>query len=379
VIAPGPHRRSAWLDVDLGAIRHNLRVIGQLAGRARIAPVVKADAYGHGCEAVVGALVDSVDVFCVATLDEALLVRGLAPRTRVLLLYPAPADGLAEAAAADIELTLMSRADLEAVRHVEVRHDRRILVHLCIETGMGRGGLSPAELHGVAEATATDPRLTVVGMWSHLSAPEDAEACRRQVERFDAAAEAMAGAGRPPPPRHLAATGGLFAGTAPSLDMVRVGLALYGVLDGRLPLAEPARGAAAQLRPALSLTARPVAISEIPVGEGVGYGSLWRAERPSRVAILPVGYADGYLRGAQPGAQAIVRGRRMPLVGAISMDALAVDVTPMPDVGLGDDFVLLGRQGDEIIDVGELARARNTIAWEVLSSMAPRLARVYHP
>ena len=129
----------------------------------------------------------------------------------------------------------------------------------------------------------------------------------------------------------------------------------------------------------MSLKARPVAFSDIPVGEGVGYGSRWRAERPSRIAILPVGYADGYLRGAQPGAQALVRGRRVPLAGVISMDALAVDVTDVPGLAYDADFVLLGRQGDEAIRAGDLARARNTIAWEVLSSMAPRLARVYHP
>jgi alanine racemase len=109
-----------------------------------------------------------------------------------------------------------------------------------------------------------------------------------------------------------------------------------------------------------------------------GYGSRWRAERPSHVAILPLGYGDGYLRGTQPGAVALVRGRRVPLAGAISMDALAVDVTDVPGLGLDEEFVLLGRQGEEAISAGDLARARNTIAWEVLSSMAPRLGRVYH-
>jgi alanine racemase len=116
----------------------------------------------------------------------------------------------------------------------------------------------------------------------------------------------------------------------------------------------------------------------VPTGETVGYGGTWRAERPSRVAILPLGYADGYLRGSQPGAEALVRGRRVPLAGVVSMDSLAVDVTDVPGLGPADEFVLLGRQGDELIGAGDLARRRNTIAWEVLSSMALRLDRVYH-
>jgi alanine racemase len=129
----------------------------------------------------------------------------------------------------------------------------------------------------------------------------------------------------------------------------------------------------------MSLKARAVAFSEVAVGEAVGYGGLWRAERRSRVAILPLGYADGYLRAAQPMGEALVRGARVPLVGAISMDALAVDVTDVPGIDAADTFVLLGRQGGQIISAGDLARARNTIAWEVLSSMAARLDRVYYP
>jgi alanine racemase len=373
-----PGHRSAWLEVDLVSIRHNLATIRSLAGATALAPVVKADAYGHGREAVVDALVDLVDAFCVATLDEALAVRRQAPTTRVLLLYPVPQDALGEAFAADIELTVMSRADLDAVWRSQLVRHGRIAVHLCLETGMGRGGLSPAELLDVVREAASDARIRLAGLWSHLASPEDAEASRRQVARFDEAVAALAERGVPLPSRHLAATGGLFAGTAPRLDLVRPGLAVYGMLGEGLPIAEHAREAAATLRPAMSLKARPVAISEVAAGEGVGYGSLWRAERPSRVAILPLGYADGYLRGAQPGAHALVRGRRAPLVGAISMDALAVDVSAVPGVGLADEFVLLGRQGDQIIETGELARARNTIAWEVLSGMAPRLARVYH-
>ena len=128
----------------------------------------------------------------------------------------------------------------------------------------------------------------------------------------------------------------------------------------------------------MALKARAVAFSDIGPGDSVGYGGRWRAARPSRIAILPLGYGDGYARATQPGADVLLRGRRRPVVGVISMDAVAVDVTDTPGVDGDDEFVLMGRQGDEMISVAELARRRNTITWEVLSSMAPRLARVYH-
>lgn len=377
-----PGRREAWLDIDLAALRHNVATIRSPAGSAAVAAVVKAEAYGHGLERVVEALAGDVDAFCVATLDEALAVRALAARSqggaRVLMLYPVPPAGAAEAMAAGIELTVMSPADLEALRSVPTVAAAPVRLHLCVESGLGRGGLTPAELLEVAATATADPRFTLAGVWSHLAAPEDVDSARRQVARFEAAVAALAGRGVASPPRHVAASGGLFAGTAEPCDLVRVGLAVYGVLDADLPIPEAARAASEALRPALSLSARPVALSDVPVGEGVGYGSRWRAARPSRVAILPVGYADGYARGSQPGAEALVRGRRVPLIGVISMDALAVDVTEVPGLAMDEPFVLLGRQGDEVITVADLARARNTIAWEVLSSMAPRLARVYH-
>jgi alanine racemase len=156
-------------------------------------------------------------------------------------------------------------------------------------------------------------------------------------------------------------------------------VAIYGVLDESLPIAPDALEAASRLRPAMSLKARPIAFSDVPEGGTVGYGGTWRAQRPTRIAVLPVGYGDGYLRGVQPGAEVLVRGRRTSMVGRVSMDAVTIDVTDLPGLGYDEEFVLLGAQGTERITAGELARRRNTIVWEVLTSMAPRLARVYHP
>ena len=370
--------RTAWLEVDLAALRHNVGVLRSLSGPAALAPVVKANAYGHGLTAVAGALRDVVEALCVATLDEAIELRAVISG-RVILLYAVPPGAAADAVTSGAEMTVMAREDLPPLLAAIPHGSPPLAIHLAVETGLGRGGLTPTEAAVVAGLVAADPRTRLAGLWSHLATPEDPAASGIQVARFEEAVEGLRAGGIAVPDRHLAATGSLFTGTAPGLEMVRPGLAVYGVLDEGLPIAAPAAAAAASLQPVLSLKARPVAFGDVPVGGSVGYGGRWRAPRTTRIAILPVGYADGYLRGTQPGASALVRGAPVPLVGAISMDAVAVDVTDVPGVSPADEFVLLGRQGEATITAGDLARSRNTIAWEVLSGMAARMDRVYYP
>jgi alanine racemase len=371
-------RRGAWLDIDLAAISHNIGLIRSVVGDAAVAQVVKAEAYGHGMVPVSRAIEPVVDAFCVATLDEAIELR---PNVRkpIIMLYPVPHAAVPDALELDIELPVMSAADFEAIQSATSTEHLPVRIHLGVETGMGRGGLQPENVVAVAAAAHADPRFELAGLWSHLHSPEDPPTSDGQLLRFDIAATALREARIPVPPRHAAASGGIFTGDEPALDFVRPGVASYGVLDDGLPLAPDAVDAAQQLRPAMSLKARPIAFSRVPEGGTVGYGGTWTAQRPSRIAVLPVGYGDGYLRSSQPGAEVLVRGRRLPLVGRVSMDAVTVDVTDLPGLDYAEEFVLLGSQGDETITAGELARRRNTIAWEVLTSMARRLARVYHP
>jgi alanine racemase len=377
-------RREAWIEVDLQAIIDNVALIRGLVGPdVRVAPVVKAEAYGHGLVPVARALAPVADALCVATLDEALELRAADVEGRLILLYPVPPEGVREALGGRIELTVMSDRDALAVSRAASR-ERGIeatgaRIHLAIDTGMTRGGLRPDEAVGVARRLVAAPGVTIVGTWTHLCCPDDAEGSALQVRRFDAAVRRIAEAGLGPGERHLAASGGIFAETAPSGDLVRPGLATYGVLGDDLPRTVRTAAAADALRPALAVKARPITISEIAPGTSVGYGATWRAERPSRIAILPVGYGDGYARTTQPGASVLVGGCRAPVVGVVSMDAIAVDVTDVGAVDEGSEFVLLGRQGEARIEAGDLARRRNTIAWEVLSDMAARIGRVYHP
>jgi alanine racemase len=384
-----PLPRLAWLEIDLDALAGNLRAIrGLLPGGVRLAAVVKADAYGHGAEEVARTFVAAgAEMLCVASIDEALLLRGAGVVAPLLVLYNVPATSVAAAASGGIELVAAEEAALREVLAAwragsggagsGPTGGPALRIHLEVETGLARAGLRPAAVVAAARAIAATPGVRLAGLWTHLASSHDPVASAAQAERFAAAEAAIAAAGLPIPPRHRSATGALFAGTAPFDEMVRPGLALYGELPTSFPVAADRVGAASALRPAMTLKARPLRLERLAPGERVGYGGLWTAERPSVVATLPVGYGDGWAR-AYAGAQALVHGRRVPLVGSVAMDAVAADVTDVPGVGRDDEFVLLGRQGDEVVTVAELARLRTTIAWEVLAAMAYRLPRVYH-
>ena len=344
-------------------------------------PVVKADAYGHGAAPVAEALLAAgADGLCVAALDEAIELRQARVDGRILVLYPVPPTRLADAARARlaVAVTTESSADGSVRAAASLGTGRRLDVHLEIETGLTRDGIRPERAAVVGTRIAGERRLRLAGIWSHLANPEDEQATRRQVERFDAAVDGLRDAGIEVPMRHIAATGGLLTGRAPAYEAVRPGLAVYGVIPAGLPVAPAAWEAAAALRPVMRLVARAVRIEEVPAGTGVSYGAAWVAARPSRIATLPVGYGDGFVRAYGGRAGALVRGRRAPLVGVVAMDAAMVDVTDVPGVGEEDEFVLLGRQGDEEITVSELAQARGTVAWEVLATMARRIPRVYY-
>jgi alanine racemase len=258
-------------------------------------------------------------------------------------------------------------------------------VHVGIETGLGRDGLTTDEAVVAVRALIDVPGAHFAGAWSHLQAPADAGLTNRQVARFEVALGALAAAGRPAPHRHLLATGGLLAieryigGARPVFDGLRVGLALYGLAPDGLAVGAAATGIHGAMLPVLSLLARPVRVADLPAGEGIGYGPTFVTARPSRIATLPVGYADGWPRSVGNRAVALVRGGRVPLVGTVAMDAVMADVTdvPGPPVTPDEEFVLLGEQSGARITAAELATERTTISWEVVATMAARLPRVY--
>jgi alanine racemase len=217
-------------------------------------------------------------------------------------------------------------------------------------------------------------------VWTHFQAVEDAAITADQIARFEAAVAAITAAGIQLPPRHVAASAALMADGIVAYDGVRPGLAVYGLVPDELDPSAVSPRAEGRLQPVLALVARPVRVADLPSGHGVSYGPSFRTTRQSRIATLPLGYGDGWSRALSNRASAIVRGRRVPLVGNVAMDAVMADVTdvPGPPVDTSDEFVLIGRSGDERIGVEELARLRTTNSWEVVTGMSRRLPRVYH-
>jgi alanine racemase len=381
-------RHEAWIEVDLDALENNAGVLRRaIPAGARLGLLVKANGYGHGLEmAARAAEAGGADQLVVATVDEGLALRAAGLETPILVVYPVGPEAIGDAVDAGLELSVSglgsTRRILDAWTAGNGRRaqGRELVLHVEVDSGMGRGGAPPDAVVEVLHRIDSTPATRIAGIWSHLADGSDAARSRAQVERFEAAIASLAATGRPVPPRHLAATDGVFVGTAPAYEMVRVGLAFYGEIGIGVEPAPELVALAAQLRPAMTVKARPVRLEAMPAGAAVGYGSEWTAERPSTVATLPIGYADGWTRAYWPGASALLRGRRVPLIGRVSMDSVGVDVTDVAEGGevtMDEEFVLLGGQGPERITPNELARLRRSIPNEVFCAFSPRLPRVF--
>jgi alanine racemase len=378
-----PLPRTAWLEIDTDALVANLRAIRATVGAGvRVEPVVKADAYGHGAVPVAETLeAAGADGLSVATFDEAVELRSAGITAPILVLYPVPAQYAFDAARLGIALTVGDEELLARLLEAVAARDREagppLVIHLEIETGLGRGGIDPARVVSVVTRLRANTRIRLDGAWSHLAAPDDVARTRAQGERFERAIGALSEAGVAVPIRHLAASGGLLA-AVPPFEAVRPGLAIYGLVPDGVPRGEG--GLAAALRPAMALRARPVRVASLPRGWGVSYGPSFETRRESRIATLPLGYGDGWSRSLSNRAEALVRGVRVPLVGTVAMDAVMADVTdvPAPPVTVDDEFTLLGEQDGQRIEAAELAQSRTTISWEVVTAMSRRLPRVYH-
>jgi alanine racemase len=379
-----PLPRTAWLEIDLDALRANLSTVRRLAGAGvPVKPVVKADAYGHGLLPVAHALeAAGVDGFCVAAFDEAVALREDGIEVPILVLYPVPPAFVADAARLGIAVAGGELAGLADTARAAAGLDpaRPLALDLEIETGLGRGGFAEADLAEAARLVADSPGLVLSGLWTHFQAVEDPVITAAQVARFDAAVGAVAAAGVALPPRHVSASAALLTDGLLAYDGVRPGLAIYGLVPDELDGVARSVSPEPILQPAMSLIARPVRVANLPPGSGVSYGPTFRTARRSRIATLPLGYGDGWSRALSNRASAIVRGRRVPLVGNVAMDAVMADVTDVPGrpVDGWDEFVLLGSMGVERIGAERLAQERTTNTWEVVTAMSRRLPRVYH-
>ena len=392
-LAPLP--RTAWLEIDLDALMGNLAVLREIVGPGvRVEPVVKADAYGHGAVPVARALeAAGADGLSVATLDEAFELRQAGVSLPVLVLYPVPPDGAEAAARANIAVTLGPGLLLPRVLEAAAAASRTgapaLEVHLEVETGLGRGGVPPADIVAAVDVLLHAEGVILAGIWTHLAAADDPANALGQDARFGVAVGRLAGdAGLDLGPgmgpgairRHLAGSGGVLGGDVARWDAVRPGLVIYGLVPDALTAPVATADAAARLRPVMAVKARAVRVADLPAGHGISYGPTFVTARPSRIATLPVGYADGWRRFLSDRSEGLVRGVRVPLVGRVAMDAVMLDVTdvPGPPVDEDDEFVLFGDQDGQRITAIELAATGGTISYELLAGMSRRLPRVYH-
>ncbi len=375
-------RDRAWIEVDLGALVHNAAVLRRaIPPGVRLGLMVKADGYGHGMvPAARAALAGGADRLMVVSIDEGLGLRSAGVGGPVLVVYPIDPAAVGEAAAAELEISV---SGLESARRTltgwDVARSRGapgpLRLHVEVDTGMGRGGVAPVDLPEVLRLLDATPAAEIIGLWTHLADGTDPDRSGAQIDRYEAALAEVAATGRALPMRHVAATEGVFLGTAPAYDMVRVGLGFYGTLGDGIRAIGPMATLAAELRPAMSVGARPVRLETMPAGASIGYGHEWPAARESRIATIPIGYADGWSRRSWPGTMALIRGRRVPLVGRVSMDSVCADVTDVPEATIDDEVLLMGAQGDERISVDEIAAVRGTVSNEVFCAFGTRPVR----
>jgi alanine racemase len=378
--APADAVRPTRAEVNLEALRHNLRVARRHAGGAKVWAVLKADAYGHGAPAVARTLERAkIDGFCVALLEEAVELREAGIVAPILVMGGHYGTAHDEILARGLVPVVHDLGEIEAfarlVRSGEA--EGPIDVHLKVDTGMARLGVTMAALPDVAAKLAHVPEVRVRGLMTHLAcadAPTKDEMVE-QMRLFEEATATLARHGIRPEVRHAANSAALLRAEG-RLDAVRPGIALFGV--------SPCVGATAltsDLRPVMRVRSELVALRDVEAGAAVGYGATWRASRPTRIATLPMGYADGLSRHLGNRGHVLVRGKRAPIVGAVSMDMTMVDVTDVAGASLRDEVVVLGAQegplGRDAIGAVEIAGHADTIAWEVLTSVSRRVPRFY--
>jgi alanine racemase len=369
--------RPTRAEIDLGALKRNLETLQEAAPGVDVLAVVKADAYGHGAVPVSRALESAgVRLLGVALVEEGLALREAGVRTDILVLggaYDGGWDVMLEHRMIPVVFRPEHLSALEAAARARGVTAR---AHLKVDTGMGRLGVLPSDVPAFLESARSSGRVALEGLCSHFANADlaDAALTALQISRFRTALGQMRAAGFDPRWRHLSNSAGLLAlpeaRDGVEMNLARPGLALYGLQPAAW--LRPPRA----LEPVLSWKTAVVHLKSVPAGTPISYGSTWTAPRPSRIATLPVGYADGWSRLLSNRGTVLVRGRRAPVVGRVCMDLCMVDVTDIPGAEVGDEVVLIGRQGSEAQDAHQLAALQGTIPYDVLCAIGARVPRI---
>jgi len=359
--------------IDLGAIARNFRFLRDRVGPDRaVIAVVKADAYGHGAARVGRCLAaEGADRFAVAQVEEGVALRRAGVRGEIIVLCHAEPSDLPRQRAYGLTPTLYDRGQAEAVLLASRARGERLRAHLELDTGMGRAGIRREELEGVIALLKREPVAELVGTFATLSAADDPASpeTKRQIAAMTEGVSRLRASGVSPGLVHVANSAGVLGHRESWFDAVRPGLALYGV-------APSAELDSSGLSPAMSVETRVIGLRRVPAGTPLGYGGRFVARRETTVAVLPIGYHDGFRRSFSGKIGVLLRGSRAPVVGAISMDVTLVDATET-GAARGDRVVCLGRDGAHAVTAVDLARAADTIPYEILCGIGARVARVY--
>src|SRR6266853_2304346 len=369
--------RPTWVEIDLSAIAHNTRKIQSLVGpNVRILASLKADAYGHGALKVARTvLLNGVSMLGVATVSEAAPLREAGIHAPILVFGYVPHWQMREAVRLRLTLTLYSIESAQALARAAQALNLTVRVHVKVDTGMGRLGIRAEHIDEVLELLheiSDLPGLELEGIFTHfaMADTQDQTHARMQLARFQHVLQCIEEAHMRPPLVHAANSAAIFSLPEAHFDMVRPGIALYGLdpsSEVRLP---------AEFRPALSFKTQVAQVKDIPEGECISYGYTYTTNRATRVAILPVGYADGFRRGPTNWGSVLVHGQEAPLLGRVCMDQCIIDVSHIPQVRVGDEVVLIGRQGEVSLTAEQVAQRLGTINYEVVSEILARVPRV---
>ncbi len=368
----------AWAEIDLDAIAHNVREIkGLLKENVEMMGVVKADAYGHGVLEVVRTLLDNgVTQLAVSMLDEAVQIRQLGIRVPILILSYTDPVRAEEIVLNDLMQTIYSLELAEALSAAAVRLDRQVKVHVKVDTGMTRIGFMPGQ-NAVEKIVAISrlPGLVIEGVFTHFASADEYERdyTIMQYERFIKLCGELEAAGVHIPVKHACNSAGTIQYPDMHLDLVRPGIILYGLY----PSSEVDKSVI-RLKPAMTFKANVILVKDVEPDTCISYGRIFRTARKSRIATIPVGYADGYTRLLSNKGRVLVNGEYAPIVGRICMDQCMIDVTDLKhDVRVGDEVVLFGCQGDACISVDEVAAEIGTLNYEIVCIIGKRIPRVY--
>jgi alanine racemase len=357
-----------WAEIDRSALRHNAKIVRERIGSAEMLAVVKANAYGHGMVGVAQTLADDAQLFGVANLEEAITLRKSLPHP-IIILGPAIPEERSTIVEGGFIPTVSTFEEAQAFDHAVA--EALVPINFKIDTGMGRMGVVEKDAVAVFKSVAALPKIFIHSVSTHMPVSnEDAEYTRDELERFSKIVKQLRAEVPGDYKVHVLQSAGLLAFAGELHEIVRAGIILYGIS----PLPEFQK----LLKPVMTWKTRIALVREMPEGSSISYGRTFITPRALRIATLAAGYADGYPRHlSNVGAAVLVRGKRCPLLGRVTMDLMMIDVSEIEDVHVGEEAVLMGRQGDEDVCCTELGEKAGTITWEITTRIGSRVKRVF--